>query len=318
MRRRQIAIIAHRGASAEAPESTAAAIRRAVALRAEMIELDVQLTKDHRLVIFHDERLERTTNGHGNVARWHYRALARLDAGSWFAPRFAGEHILLVSHALRLIPPPCRVNLELKRTRHPTQLIRRVVQCLRWTRTESRVLVSSFDASLLAKLQAVRPQIARALLCRRAPFQALRQATTLGCVALHPHTALVSPALIAKAHAAGCRVHVWTVDRLDEAKRLLRMGVDGVFTNVPGRLRRVARGAPWAEPLPAPPARQAGVAPLTTPRVGRHPAQSEGDPRRAACRNRKGSGHPLAEANAGGPRPEAVAPWRGGRRGDTR
>ena len=69
-----------------------------------MIELDVQMTRDGRLIIFHDDRVERTTNGAGRVRRMRYAELARLDAGSWFARRFAHERILLVSQALRLLP----------------------------------------------------------------------------------------------------------------------------------------------------------------------------------------------------------------------
>lgn len=230
-------MIAHRGASADAPESTQAAIRKAFLLGADMVELDVQLTKDKRPVVFHDDRLERTTTGTGRLSDWRYRDLARLDCGTWFAPQFAGERMLLLSQVLRLATPPHGINLELKRTSHPTTMVRKVAQCLHWTRTVSRVLVSSFDVPLLARLKVMSPRVARALLCRRRPTRALRQAIALGCVALHPHRSLVSPTLIKQAHASGLRVHVWTVDRLDEARRFVQMGVDGLVTNVPDRLR---------------------------------------------------------------------------------
>ena len=238
-----ITLIAHRGASADAPESTRAAIVRAIAAGADMVELDVQLTRDGRLVVFHDERLERTTNGGGVVARWRYRELSRLDCGAWFSPRFAGERVLLASQALRLVPPPHQVNLELKRTPRPALLIQQLIRCLRWTRSARRVLVSSFDTALLARLRAQRPRQAMAVLCRRRPGQALRKARALRCAALHPHVSLVEPSLVRRAHTAGLRVHVWTVDGLEDARRLIRMGVDGMVTNVPRRLRAVC-GAP--------------------------------------------------------------------------
>jgi len=239
MRRQGVLLIAHRGASALAPENTKSAIQLAMRLGAEMIELDVQLTHDRRLVIFHDERLERTTNGRGVLSRWRYRNLARLDSGSWFAPRFAGERILLLSKALQTIRAPHRANLELKRTSRNTALIRQMVQCLRWTRSARRVLVSSFDPALLVLLRAANPHIARALLCHRNPNEALRKTISLGCVAFHPHKSLVSRLLIDGAHAAGLRVHAWSVDRLDEASRLIRLGVDGLVTNDPAHLRAV-------------------------------------------------------------------------------
>lgn len=229
-------VIAHRGASAAAPESTRAAIQQAVAWKVRMIELDVQLTQDNRLVIFHDDRLERTTNGRGRLAAWRYPELARLDCGSWFSPTFAGARILLVSQALRLIPSRCLVNLELKPTRRAATMIHQLVRCLRWTRAVRRVLISAFDPRLLAGLKAQVPPVATALLCRQEPFRALRRAMALHCVALHPHTSLIHASLVAQTHAAGLRLHAWTVDRADEAQRLLRMGVDGLITNAPDRV----------------------------------------------------------------------------------
>ena len=239
MRHGRVILIAHRGASKAAPENTCAAIRIAMAQRADMVELDVQLTSDHRLVIFHDDRLERTTTGRGFVRNRRYRDLARLDAGSWFSSRFAGEPIPLVSQALRLIPKGRAANLELKRTPRKRLVVRQLIKCLERTRMIRRVLISSFDPSLLALVNARRPRIASALLCRRDARRALRQAIRLGCSALHPHASLVSPSLMAQAHAQGLTVNVWTVDSAQQVRRLIRMGVDGIVTNVPDRLRRV-------------------------------------------------------------------------------
>ena len=232
-------MIAHRGASSRAPESTAAAIRLALRNRSDMIELDVQMTRDGRLVIFHDERLERTTNGRGRLTAWPYARLARLDAGGWFSARFRGERILLVSQALRLIPPPVMVNLELKPSRRADRggLVPRVVACVRRSRAWRRTVISSFDASLIARIRAAAPSLATALLCRARPTASLRQTAALGCAAWHPQTRLVTPARVRAAHRDGLRVHAWTVDCLSEARRLLRAGADGVFTNRPSRLR---------------------------------------------------------------------------------
>lgn len=234
-------VIAHRGASAEAPENTAAAIRRAFAQRAQFVELDVQLTRDGRVVIFHDDRMERTSTGHGRLVQWRYRDLRRLDVGSWWAPRFARERILLASEALTMCPPSCGVNLELKPTSQAQALIRRVVRCLRDSGKQHRVLISSFDHALLAHLKTAAPGVARALLCARRPQHALRRAVDLECVALHPHHSITTSSLIRHAHRHGLRVHVWTVDRLDVARRLVRMGVDGIVTNVPGKMRALHR-----------------------------------------------------------------------------
>ena len=228
-------VIAHRGASAVAPESTSAAIEQAVRANANMIELDVQRTRDGRLVVFHDDRLERTTNGRGKLVTTSYAALARLDAGSWFHPRFTGERILLVSEAIRLIPPPLTVNLELKRTRYGHALIEHLRRIVRQARVASRVLLSSFDAGLLERWPP--SDVSLALICRERPDQSLRQAMALGCAAWHPEHRLVTRARIAVAHATGLRVHAWTVDDPRRARALARLGIDGVFTNDPARLR---------------------------------------------------------------------------------
>ncbi len=232
-------VIAHRGASAVAPEGTGAAIRAAIRARADMVEFDVQLTKDTRLVVFHDDRLERTTSGRGRLRERTYAELDRLDAGAWFHPHFTGERILLLSRAIRLLPPPMRMNVELKRTSRPRLLLTRVRACVKRLGVGSRILLSSFEPALLEHPRADR--IARALICRRQPDTSLRRAIRLGCAAWHPFHTLVTARRVAQAHAHGLRVHAWTVDDVARARRLAQQGVDGIFTNDPARLRRAFR-----------------------------------------------------------------------------
>ena len=227
-------MIAHRGASAVAPESTRAAIREAARAGADMVELDVQVTRDGRLIIFHDDRLERTTDGSGRVADARYSQLARLDAGSWFHQRFAGERILLVSQAIQVVPRRMGINLELKRTPHRRALLRRLRRVVRRGRVVRRLLISSFDPHLLQPLHAT--GLPLALICRRAPDASLQRAIQLRCVAWHPFHALATRRRIAQAHDAGLRVHAWTVNSRARARQLARWGVDGVFTNHPARL----------------------------------------------------------------------------------
>lgn len=229
-------IIAHRGASAVAPEGTRSAIREAARAGAHMIELDVQLTKDDRLVVFHDDRLERTTNGTGRLCDQRYRALARLDAGSWFHPRFAHERILLVANAIRLIPTRMRINLELKRTPRRRVLLRSLRSLVRRHRISQRLLISSFDPQLLQPLRS--SGLSLALICRTEADRSLSRAIRLRCRAWHPFHAVVTPRRIAVAHAAGLLVHAWTVEEPARARQLARWGVDGVFTNDPARLLR--------------------------------------------------------------------------------
>lgn len=232
-------MIAHRGASAVAPEGTRAAIRQAVCVGADMIELDVQMTRDDRLVIFHDERLERTTNGAGRIADTRYAELARLDAGGWFHPRFTGERVLLVSQLFRLLPRWMGINLELKRTRRRRALLTRLLRLVRSRGVVKRLLVSSVDQALLRSL--IRSRLARALICHADADRSLAAAIRLGCAAWHPAHHLVTPIRVRRAHAAGLQVHAWTVDEVRRATQLIGWGVDGLFTNHPARLLRALR-----------------------------------------------------------------------------
>ena len=236
MSARRVLVIAHRGASAVAPESTEAALRAAVRARVPMIELDVQMTRDGRLVVFHDDRLERTTDGRGRLTQMRYAQIARLDAGRWFRPRFAGQRILLVSQVFRRVPSHVRLNLELKRTPHRTALVRRLVRLIRRSGARRRLLCSSFDPRLLPPLRQAGLPIA--LLCRADPDRSLARAVRLGCRAWHAVHTVVTPVRVRRAHAAGLAVHVWTVEDIRLARRLIRWGADGIFTNDPARLTR--------------------------------------------------------------------------------
>lgn len=232
--RRRCLIIGHRGASAEAPENTRAAIVAARRAGADMVELDVQQTADGRVIVFHDAQLKRTTDGRGAVRRRPFRALAGLDAGRWFSPRFRGERIPLLEEALAAARP-MRVNVELKRTAKKRRLVRAVLAAARRAHATHRILWSSFDAGLLQQVPMTTP---RALICAVRPDHSLARAIRLRCRAWHPRERLVTPARIARAHAAGLRVHAWTVDHAARAAQLARWGVDGLFTNDPARIGR--------------------------------------------------------------------------------
>jgi glycerophosphoryl diester phosphodiesterase len=231
-----VLLIAHRGASAVAPESTRAAILEAARQGAEAIELDVQMTRDQRLVIFHDERLERTTNGTGRLSAARFSLLAKLDAGSWFHPRFSGERVLLVSQAMALIPRRMDVILELKSSSRRRSLVGRLWRLLQRQRVVERVIVSSFDARLLRLLR--REGLRLALVSREDPRRAVREAVRLGCAAWHPRHVGLTRELIETAHARGMQVHTWTVETSARARQLASWGVDGIFTNHPARFSR--------------------------------------------------------------------------------
>lgn len=230
---KKLFLYAHRGASAEAPENTLAAFRRALEVGADGIELDVHLSADGVPVVIHDETLERTTNGVGPVAAYGSEALQTLDAGSWFDPHFAGEPLPTLEETLGLLTGRLRLNLEVKDNRAGLA----VVELLPHFPT-AEVVLSSFDYGLLASLRRAAPDLPLAVLQDAGNWQrALARAEALRACAFHPRADLVSRPLLSACRRLQLPVFPWTVDDPAQARDLGRMGVAGLFTNDPGVLR---------------------------------------------------------------------------------
>jgi len=247
--RRAPRIIAHRGASAEAPENTAAAFRLALAAGVDGVELDVRLSSDGVPVVIHDHLLERTTDGRGPVGALSLAELRDLDAGRWFAQEFAGQRIPTLDEALALLRP-VRVIVEVKRGPLPSPGIAGRVAAVISESGHPAVTVSSFDHPLLLEVREHLPQVRTAVLYVARPVDPLRMALDAGAALLHPHWSLLSPDVVDAAHAAGLEVETWVVDEPEEMARIVAMGVDGVMTNHPRRLRTVL--ARMGFPLPSP------------------------------------------------------------------
>ena len=239
-------VIAHRGASSSAPENTVAAVMAAVSSGADMVELDVQMTRDQRLVVFHDEDLGRTSDGAGRLADRLYDDLKGLDAGFWFHPKFAGERIPLLEEILAAIPPSLAVNLELKKTRRVDEFVTQLLRVLEDTDRfapdasspiERWPLLSSSELPLLRRCGARNLPIA--LVTEGKPSGGLQRAARSRCRAWHPCHTDLSPQLIETAHSHGLKVNTWTVDDIERMEELTRWGVDGMFTNVPEVLREL-------------------------------------------------------------------------------
>jgi glycerophosphoryl diester phosphodiesterase len=227
-------VIAHRGASGYLPENTLPAFELAVELGADMIETDLHRTADCATVIAHDEELA-GLGGRGEIADATLAELRALDAG-------AGERVPTLDEVLDRFGSRIAWNLELKRGgrgEYPG-LEAAALDAVRKRRLLGSILFSSFYDPVLARLRALAPGVRIGLLLsRRAPARALERARALGAEAIHPEAVLVDSPLVRAAHGEGLAVHVFTVDAADEMRRLLDLGVDGIFTNFPDRLREV-------------------------------------------------------------------------------
>lgn len=225
-------VIAHRGASAERAENTLPAYELAVAQGADAIEIDLHRTRDGHVVVTHDEDLA-GLGGRGEIADATLAEVRELDAGG-------GARIPLLEEVLDAFGERIAFNLEIKRPRRGPYpgLEEAVVAEVTRRGLLDRTLFSCFYDPVLATLRRVAPRVRIGLLVsRRYPDGALGRARALGAEALHPEAPLVDAAGVEAAHAAGLAVYPFTVDDPGAMARMLDLGVDGLFTNVPGRMR---------------------------------------------------------------------------------
>ena len=236
--------IAHRGASGHAPANTLTAFALAADMGADGIELDVHLSRDGEVVVIHDATVDATTDGRGRVGEMSLVELRRLDAGSWFGARFAGERIPLLSEVFETVGHRLLVNVEIKVApgHHPMAQEAEVVRLIEDCGMLERVIVSSFSPRSLWRVRALAPHIPLGLLHSKpepAFLPALLRVLGLDYAALHPRYSQVDARYVARARRWGKRVHAWTVDEAGSMARLRALGVDGIITNYPDVLRDV-------------------------------------------------------------------------------
>ena len=244
--------IAHRGASGHCPENTRAALVRAIELRADMIEIDCQLTSDGAAVLLHDETLDRTTSGRGPVRLRTLREVKTLDAGSWFAPAFAGEEILTIEEAIDILRGRVSLNLELKGDDAPGRLELVCFGAVSRGDFLGETVFSSFSAQRMRRLRELSAEARVAVLLDAGDdaYAGIDFALALEAEALHPNRSLVGAELVRDAHASGLAVRVWSVNDPVECRRLVDLGVDGIFTDFPDRLLRIGPRREPSEPTP--------------------------------------------------------------------
>lgn len=240
--KRKPLIIAHRGASAEAPENTLAAFRLALEQGSDGIELDVHLSADDAIVVCHDETLERTTTGTGAILEQTSGQLRTYDAGRWFGERFAGEPLPLLDEVLDLVPPSVSVNIEIKDYSQP-RINRRVLELLERRNRLGSVFFSSFDHVCMADLKRLEPRARIGLLYDEAPvdYRSFFASQGVEGYALHPFHGFVNPEYAKEAGERGLAMFPWTVDDPERMKELVQAGVTGIITNKPALLRELLK-----------------------------------------------------------------------------
>ncbi|MEZ5479371.1 MAG: glycerophosphodiester phosphodiesterase family protein [Thiolinea sp.] len=229
MSERALLCFGHRGAMGHAPENTLASIRKALELGVDWIEIDVYQVDGH-LLVFHDDRLERMTDGRGYLQDHSFAELRRLRVTG------STETIPTLQEVCTLINGRVGLNIELKGpgTAQPVSMF--TSQLLQTGWSLDKLLISSFNHRELQQLQRLRPQLRRGALHCSLPVDHARFAADLGAYSLHSALEFVDEMLVADAHARGLQVYVYTVDHPKDIARMQAMGVDGVFSNYPERV----------------------------------------------------------------------------------
>ncbi len=214
-------VIAHRGASGHAPENTFAAFQRAVELGGTFIETDLHVTRDGRFVAIHDDTVERTTNGSGDVRNFTLDELRQVDAGMWFDRTFMGERIPTLEEVLEFSREHDVVfYLELKYAA-VWGMDHALVAALQKAQSAPRTIVISFDPATLTPLRRLDPSIMTGLLVEDAKPDCIQSAIDLGARQLCPKVSSVTPELVEKAHRSDLQVVTWTANTLADMRAMM-------------------------------------------------------------------------------------------------
>lgn len=217
----------HRGASYCFPENTMAAFAAAVAMGADLIELDVQLTKDNVPIVLHDDTVDRTTIGHGLAGSLTFNEIIKLG-------------IPALQEVLSFAANRIYLNIELKAVPNIGLLAAKVITLIKKYNLDSQVILSSFDHTVLPHLKQLNPAIATGILYEQPLADPVTYARHLQADALHPEFHLIQLPLVQEVHANQLYILTWTVDQPQDLHRLLQMPVDGVISNQPDAALAVA------------------------------------------------------------------------------
>ena len=237
----KVEIVAHRGASFDAPENTVASMKLAWEQKADVGELDVFLSRDGKIVVIHDPTTRRTTGVDGKVAEMTLAELRKLDAGKWKNEKFAGERIPTLEEILATVPPGKRLFIEVKCWPEIVPELDRVLKASR-LKPEQTVVIS-FSADVVAAVKKARPDLPAywvvSLVGKRTARELIDKAKQIGAdgLDLSANPAVLDKAFAEQVKSAGLRLYVWTVNDVALARKMIEAGVEGITTDRPGWLR---------------------------------------------------------------------------------
>ncbi|MBP9853292.1 MAG: glycerophosphodiester phosphodiesterase [Candidatus Omnitrophica bacterium] len=222
--------IGHRGAKGYAPENTLKSVRKAIELGVDMVELDVHVSLDGEVIVIHDEKLNRTTNGLGAVRKKSLAYIKSLNAGD-------EEQVPTLREVFDLIDKRIGINIELKGkfTLTPVlKLIEEYVHTKGWT--YEHFIISTFSRKNLKRLSKLNHKVRIGALLARHPFGFIKFAKSIRAYSAHLSLKVTDPKIIKDAKQSGLKVYVWTVNEKEDIDRLKKLGVDGIFSDFPDRI----------------------------------------------------------------------------------
>ena len=232
--------IAHRGASGHAPENTMEAFQKGVEMKADYIEIDVQMTKDGELVVIHDTTVDRTTNGTGKVGDLTLAEIKQLDAGSWFGGAYAGETVPTFEEVLDAFRGKVGVLIELKAPELYPGVEEKIAEALIERNmsipNNNKIIIQSFNHESMKKSKALLPNLSHGVLTGGSwadvTEEQLAQFATYADY-FNPTMNIVTDELVSDVHEAGMDIYPYTSRSQEQALRLFDLNVDGIITDYP-------------------------------------------------------------------------------------
>lgn len=232
-------IIAHRGFSDEAPENSMASFRKAIDTECDMIELDIRLSADNVPMVFHDRRLQRTSNSSGAINQKHSRQLTMIDNGSWFSPKFHRERIPELKDIFPLIRKNVRLNIEIKPdvvSTNDISAVELVVNEAEKAKVLSKVIFTSFNHQMIKEINDIDEAIVTGVIYnpithfRKSPSTLVKnsKAKIFVCSKFQ-----INKDVVADTHDDGYILYVYGVKTGRDVQRMMDMDVDGIICNNP-------------------------------------------------------------------------------------
>lgn len=238
----KVQIIAHRGAAGFAPENTLAAVKKAIELNSPLIEIDVHMTKDGEVVVIHDDSIDRTTNGKGQVKDFTLKEIQQFDAGTWYNKKFKDEKVPTLQQVLNLIKPPTKLVIEVKDGNdvYP-EIEKKIVSSVNQSNLQESVIYKSFKPKILNEFKKLAPNVER-LYCFIGSYRffmidtflRIRSALEIDDVTYYQaHYYFLTKSLVDRVHEKNKKIIAWGVNKPEHFRKMKDWGVDFIETDFP-------------------------------------------------------------------------------------